>query len=81
MNELIRFRLRELIKERGYKSENVFADVIGARRNTVNDVCNNEIKRLPVDLLDAICTELNITPGELIVHENAKKDRPEQSPR
>lgn len=58
------FRLRELLKEKGWKSESDFAEKIGERPNTINDICRGVIKRLPTKTIDAICEELDCEPGD-----------------
>ncbi|MCC0566536.1 helix-turn-helix domain-containing protein [Brevibacillus borstelensis] len=61
----IRFLLREILAERGI-SERQFAQENGIREGTLYDICNNEIKRVPVDVIEKISTALDIEPGEWI---------------
>lgn len=72
---MIEFRLREILRQRiesgAYTSETAFAHKIGARPNTINDICNNHIRRLPVDIADAICNELDVPLSRWMTH---KKD-------
>ncbi|EST55478.1 transcriptional regulator [Brevibacillus panacihumi W25] len=61
----IRFLLREILAERGM-SERQFAQENEIREGTLYDICNNEIKRVPVDLIEKISNALDIEPGDWI---------------
>jgi len=64
----IRFTLREILAERGI-SERQFAIENEIREGTLYDICNNEIKRLPVEVIAKICNALDIAPGDWIKRE------------
>jgi putative transcriptional regulator len=66
----IYFTLREILVERGI-SERQFAHQAGIREGTLYDICNNEIKRLPIDVIGRICNTLDIDPCDWI---KRKKD-------
>ncbi|UOF89813.1 helix-turn-helix transcriptional regulator [Fodinisporobacter ferrooxydans] len=57
------FTLREILTERGI-SERQFAHRTGIREGTLYNILNNKISRLPVDVIDTICTELHIEPND-----------------
>lgn len=61
----VRFLLREILAERGI-SERQFAQENEIREGTLYDICNNEIKRLPVELIEKISNALDIEPGDWI---------------
>jgi DNA-binding Xre family transcriptional regulator len=42
-----------------------FSRMIDFRFETVRQLYNNEITRIPADLIERTCRELRITPGEL----------------
>jgi putative transcriptional regulator len=69
----IRFRLRELIRERGMVERHVMKRS-GVREGTFYQICNNEIKRLSVDVIDGICDALQCQPGDWIVWERERND-------
>jgi putative transcriptional regulator len=63
---VIRFRLRELLQERGI-SERQFAIQNKIREGSLYDMCNNvTTKRLHVAFIDRICTALECGPGDFI---------------
>lgn len=51
--------LRDLLRERGIV-ELQFAQQVGIRHGTLYQICNNEIKRLPMEVADAICKALDV---------------------
>ncbi|MEI2357872.1 helix-turn-helix domain-containing protein [Mesobacillus zeae] len=65
----IYFTLREILIKRGI-TERQFAKQVKIREGTLYDICNNKIKRIPVELIDRISEELNLEPGEWIKRKN-----------
>lgn len=59
------FSLREILEERNI-SERQFAHELNIREGTLYDICNNQIKRIPVEVIDKISITLNIEPGDWI---------------
>lgn len=53
----IEILLKERLKERKI-SQREFARISGVRRPTINEMCNNQIKQLPLENLAAICETL-----------------------
>ena len=64
----IKCRLKVLLAENDMTQKEL-AEKIGARLPTINDMCNNKIKHIPVKLLDDICNYFNCSLSELIKHE------------
>lgn len=59
-----------------------FARRIDYRMPTVNQLYNNEIKRIPADLIERACKELHCTVGELLYvdfDETTNEDTPEDN--
>lgn len=71
--EVVTFKLRDLLAERiaagKYDSEREFVLKIGERQNSMYDVLNGKTKRVPVTLIDAVCRELKVAPGDWIIYE------------
>lgn len=61
----IEFTLRSILIERDL-SERQFAHLAKIREGTLYEICNNNIKRIPVDVVDRICEALQVEPGEWI---------------
>lgn len=61
----IRFNLQRMLDERGI-SQREFARMSGARLETVNKFAKGELKRIPVDFLDAACRELKCGISDLM---------------
>ncbi|MGG0754297.1 helix-turn-helix domain-containing protein [Brevibacillus laterosporus] len=61
----IQFTLREILAERGI-SERQFALATKIREGTLYQICNNKIERLPIKMVETICNELNLEPGDWI---------------
>lgn len=58
---MISFRLHEILKKENM-SQNQFSRISSVRPNTINSICNNNLKRLEVNTLDKILEAL-ITLG------------------
>lgn len=62
------FTLRELLRNRGIHNELKFAKDLQIRHGTLYDICNNRIERVPVHVIDKICSALECEPGDWIKH-------------
>ena len=62
---MIYVNLRELLHDRGITA-NKLAQLTRLRGNTISDLCNNNLKRLPLDALSKICYVLHCQPGDLL---------------
>lgn len=62
----LKFKLDEILKDRGI-SPRQFAAESGIREGTLYDILNNKIKRVPVDVMVKVHSELGIAPGDWIV--------------
>jgi putative transcriptional regulator len=60
-----RFRLQELIDERGMTQAEL-ATTSGVSLSTVNRMCRNATKQASLDTLDRIARALGVAPGALI---------------
>lgn len=67
---MIRSNLKEIIDSRGLSIRKVAGDM-DYRFETVRRMYNNDMKHYPEDLIDKLCTYLDVEVGELLEH---KKD-------
>ena len=68
----VRFRLRELLDERGMSQTELQART-GFAYSTVNDLYNNKPRRVELETLDVLCEVLNCSIGELLERVADKK--------
>ena len=68
----VRFRLRELLDERGMSQTELQART-GFAYSTVNDLYNNKPRRVELETLDVLCEVLNCSIGELLERVPDKK--------
>ena len=61
----VRFRLRELLADRGM-TQTELQTRTGLAYSTVNDLFNNKPRRVELDTLDALCEVLGCTCGDLL---------------
>lgn len=76
----IYFTLREILNERGI-SERQFAHLAKIREGTLYDICNNTIKRLPVEVMDKISDLLDVEPGDWINYSRDLKSKNKEEDR
>lgn len=62
---MIRIRLGGILEVRGL-SQRQLALKAGIRPNALSAICNEKVQRIDLDILDRICTALEIQPGDLI---------------
>ncbi|MFB0831533.1 helix-turn-helix domain-containing protein [Brevibacillus laterosporus] len=63
----VKINLEKLILEKlGDRKQRVFARNIDRRYGTINDMCNNESKQLPLDILALACEELNVQISDIL---------------
>ncbi|MNJ61142.1 hypothetical protein D3C77_569150 [compost metagenome] len=63
---LIRCRLGEIMKERNLTNKDV-VELTKISRNTITSLAANATKRIDYDTLGALCINLGISPGDLLV--------------
>ncbi len=68
----VRFRLRELLDERGM-SQTELQTRTGLAYSTVNDLYNNKPRRVELETLDVLCDVLDCTIAELLERTTDKK--------
>lgn len=61
----IQIKLDELLKARGM-SRRELARLTGIRTPSINEMCNNETQRLPLDNLALICVVLNVAITDVL---------------
>ncbi|OMD66771.1 helix-turn-helix domain-containing protein [Paenibacillus odorifer] len=61
----IEIKLDNILKAKGI-SNREFARITNTRHSTINDMCNNKVKHLPLDKAALICEELNIELSDLL---------------
>lgn len=76
-NVKLRSNLKAMLDERKM-SMREFANRIDYRFESVRQLCRNELLRIPVDLIERVCVELNCGVGELFTME-AAEDKEEES--
>jgi DNA-binding Xre family transcriptional regulator len=64
VNAMLKSNLKELLYARRL-SIREFARMIDFRFETVRQLYNNEIYRIPIELIEKVCIELNCTPNDL----------------
>ncbi|MEK4006416.1 helix-turn-helix domain-containing protein [Paenibacillus sp. FSL H3-0333] len=70
----IEIKLDNILESRNI-SNREFARRIKIRPGTINDLCNNETKHLPLDLAAKICDDLEIEIADLLkFHKTDKKE-------
>lgn len=50
----------------GDRKQREFARIIERRFATINDMCNNESKQLPLEILALVCEELEVDIGDVL---------------
>lgn len=68
----IRCRLGDIMKERGLANKDV-VEMTGVSRNTITSLASSATKMISYDVLDAICTGLNIEPADFFEYTPDKK--------
>jgi putative transcriptional regulator len=68
----VRFRLRELLDERGLTQTELQMRT-GLAYSTINDLSNNKPRRVELETLDVICNALNCGIADLLEHIPEKK--------
>ena len=68
----VRFRLRELLAERGM-SQTDLQTRTGLAYSTVNDLFNNKPRRVELDTLDVLCEVLDCSIADLLERVPEKK--------
>lgn len=63
--EVLISNLKEILENKGI-SIRQFSKDIDYRFESVRKLCNNELERLPVELLERVCLELDIDISELL---------------
>lgn len=61
----VTFRLREVLEERGI-SQSEAARQSGVSFATINRMCTNATRQISLDVLDQLCTWLEVEVGELM---------------
>jgi len=62
---MIRIRLDKIMAERGWTNKFIETET-GISRNTVKALVSNANTRIDFPTLDALCSKLNLLPGDLI---------------
>ena len=70
---MIKSRLKVLLAEHDMTQKDL-AENIGARLPTINDLCNNKSKQIPVKLLDDICDYFDCDISDIITHKKISKN-------
>lgn len=71
--KIIKINLAKYLEEKGVSQAQLAKD-IGERRATINAMCHNKTKRIPLDLLAKTCEYLNVEVGELLTLGNASEE-------
>ncbi|ARK28811.1 helix-turn-helix domain-containing protein [Halalkalibacter krulwichiae] len=65
---MIKSNLKALLDERELSLRQVSRD-INHRLESIRQLYNDELERYPRELLDKLCTYLDVSPGDLLKHE------------
>jgi putative transcriptional regulator len=68
----IRVKLRELREERGLTQEEL-SDRAGVRQAAISAIETGARQRIDLDILDRLCSALDVEPGELLEREKPKR--------
>lgn len=63
---MIRFRLHKVAADRDILRIGVMAERAGLSAQTVSGLWNNNVVRIDLSTLEALCEALNCTPGDLL---------------
>lgn len=61
----INIKLNLLLEERGI-TQREFARITGIRSASINEMCNNETKRIPLNNLAVICEKLKVNVQDVL---------------
>ena len=64
VSAMLKSNLKDLLHQRRL-SIREFSRMIDYRFDAVRLLHNNDLKRIPADLIERVCIELNCTPGDL----------------
>jgi putative transcriptional regulator len=73
---LITINLKSLLNQHDI-SQRKLSKELGIRQPTLSAIVNNDIKHIPVDVIDRICEYINCQPGDLMKHISADKNAPD----
>lgn len=62
---MIKIKLKALLAEKGVKQKDL-VEMTGVRQPTLSAMNNNTAKRIPLNVLDAICEALDCQPSDLL---------------
>jgi DNA-binding Xre family transcriptional regulator len=66
------FRLREVLEQRGINQSEASRQS-GVSFATINRMCTNATREVSLDVLEKLCTWLDVAPGELLEREPKRK--------
>lgn len=70
---MIKSNLKEILDSRGLSIRKVAGD-LGYRFETVRRMYNDDMKHYPEDLIDKLCSYLDIGVGDLLEHKKDAED-------
>lgn len=70
---MVKSNLKAILDSRGLSIRKVAGDV-GYRFETVRRMYNDDMKHYPEDLIDTLCTYLDVGVGELLEHKKDARD-------
>lgn len=73
---MIKFVLGDIMASRGWSHKDI-EEKTGLSRNTVKALVADINTRIDFPTLDALCTKLDLKPGDLIVHEPEAPPEPQ----
>lgn len=69
---MIKFTVKVMLAKREMTQKQL-AEITGIRPPTISKMCLGTIGRVPVDVLDKICTALECQPGDLMEYRPDEK--------
>ena len=64
---MIKSKLKVLLAENEITQQQL-ADKIGTRQATISNICNNNIKQIPVDIVNNICKLFNCDISDIFIY-------------
>lgn len=61
---MIKSRLKVVLAEKDMTQKQL-AEITGIRQPTISAMCNNSLRRVPIDVMEKICDALECQPGDI----------------
>lgn len=65
---MIKSKLKVVLADRNMTQKQL-SIITGIRPPTISALCNDSLHRIPIDVIDKICTALDCEPGDILKRE------------